>query len=256
MLVMAVVHSTGDGLDPDRDRGPAGKWETALIATSKVPPQSPQDMIVVRSQTEAFTQRQVLTGMMPTASIFTALEILTPDTVGFARARTGIPISTWLQGSTRLSDIVLFRPDTSSPGGAGITTSSLDSIMPLALPSLSVARGEELGLYWETQVPGLAATMTEASVTLTIERIDREARFFGRLFGGIFGGRDDGVRGVAWKTPIPGSAGANEVRWGNAVRIPTSTLAPGKYVLAIEVSGVSATAPITTRSLTILRPPR
>jgi hypothetical protein len=128
--------------------------------------------------------------------------------------------------------------------------------MPLALSSLSVARGEELGLYWETQVPGLADTMTEASVTLTIERIDREARFFGRLFGGIFGGRDDGVRGVAWKTPIPNFTGGDSLRWGNAVRIPTNTLAPGKYVLAIEVSGVSATAPVTTRSLTILRPPR
>jgi hypothetical protein len=253
MLLAAVINANVEGFEASSTRRGIGRWETGLVATINVPPRSAGDVTIVRTRSDQLARRQVLSAIVPIRSIFAAIEILTPDTVGFARLRGGIPVSPWLEGRRKLSDIVLFAPDAGSLPGSSRATVALDSIMRRAASSTTAGRGSPLGLYWETQVDDLRGLPSEATVTLSIERRSGKVGFFGQLLGAIFGGGNAGVRGTTWNIGVPQSADMGTVRWGNSVSIATNSLTPGDYLIAIEVSGISEVPLVTKRSITILK---
>ena len=247
MLVLAVLRDDGHALNVGRARVSGRKFETALIATSTVPPRTGEPAIA-RVRTDSFVKRLSLTAMMPTQSIFTGLEILTPDTIGYSRRRTGLPLSPWLDGKSKLSDIVFFQADTVNLPEISV----LDSLLSRAHTSNRISRGAQLGLYWEMQVADLGESVIQTEVELRIERTDGPHTFVGRLVAGLFGDRNLS-RGIRWTLPAAPMMQGNFSRWSNSVVISTANLRPGDYTFSLAVKGSPAISQVTRRSLTIVR---
>ena len=179
-----------------------------------------RDATVVRVPNKS---RGVLTAHSVWAPMLMSAEVTSPTVRRSARARYGIRPPYAVGVRVSLSDLLLFTPYGSLP-------SSLDEVIPHALPSLRVRADQKLGFYWEAYGTNPAGETMGISVTVAPEVVDEPTRAQ-RLKRAL----------RVWKEAKPVSVQVQDVSARGrttsprAVEVDISTLTPGSYMVELEI---------------------
>lgn len=166
---------------------------------------------------------------LPGAPLLAGVEITDSVSRSLARNRvlySGAPPAP----GAALSDILLYR-------GGGDPPEQLDSALARAIPGVHVARGEPVGVFWETYWPGKPADSAE--VSLTVERVDH--RFFRSAFQRVGLADQDSPLKMHWNDARPVVGGMSTY----AVSLDLSNLSAGRYRVSLAVTNGDG-APVTT----------
>jgi hypothetical protein len=181
-----------------------------------------------------------------------SIEMVPPGRYGFVTGRSRyavVPLSglnELARGEIALSDLALFdgEADARAP-------TSLEAILPRMLPSLEVARGARLGVYWETY--GLPAGVPVA-VRLRVQRDDRN--MLGRLADLVGVGGNPATVDISWREPRADLAGSEFMEADipvqtRAIMLGLAALEPGDYTVTLTVTRGNAPAGVSMRSFVI-----
>jgi len=223
--------------DPPGDQSPppaARQREAGLILAHD----ETRQPLVVR---QAAAPRQgVLVALAPAESSLLGLEAIEgTDSARVARARFWLPVSP-LPDGIALSDPLLFSagPDDSLPA-------SLADVLPLVRGTNRIARGERVGVFWETY--GLEQHAGVLRVTLTLTPRSRSLVRRVVEWAGI-GPRQDRLVSLSWEEPATRLAVAPR-----ALALSLADPSPGTYLLEVEVA-VSSLAPARASREIVIQP--
>lgn len=166
--------------------------------------------------------RGFLVARAPWGPLLLSAEIAVPDSSVLARARYGIrpPLATGTRVS--LSDLLLYSP-------YGELPSTLEEVLPHAIPTQRIARGAKVGVFWETY--GTNPNGERMSIQITVVPETEEATGLRRAARAIRLARES----------QPVSIGAEDVSARGSSTTPRSleldlaTLRPGNYLMQLEV---------------------
>jgi hypothetical protein len=167
--------------------------------------------------------RGVITAHSVWAPMLMSAEVTSPTVRRSARARYGIRPPYAVGARVSLSDLLLFSPYGSLP-------TSLDEVIPHALPSLRVRADQKLGFYWEAYGTNPSGETMGISVTVAPEVVDEPTRAQ-RLKRAL----------RVWKEAKPVSVQVQDVSARGrttsprSVEVDISTLPPGSYLVELEI---------------------
>jgi hypothetical protein len=140
-----------------------------------------------------------------------------------ARARYGIRPPYAVGARVSLSDLLLFEP-------YGALPSTLEEVIPHAIPTLRVRSDRKLGFYWEAYGTDPAGEVMNIGVTVAPEVVDEPTRAQ-RLKRAL----------RLWKEAKPVSVQVQDVSARGrtvsprSVEVDISTLTPGAYLVELEI---------------------
>lgn len=157
------------------------------------------------------------------APLLMSAEVTSPSVGRSARARYGIRPPYAVGVRVSLSDLLLFEP-------YGTLPTSLEEVIPHALPTLRVHADKKLGFYWEAYGTNPAGETMNVGVTVAPEvtdepsraqRLKRALRLWTEAKPVVVQVQDVSARG---RTMSP-----------RAVEVDISTLKPGAYLVELEI---------------------
>ena len=194
----------------------AGDVQAALVLTRG----DERDATITRLPNKS---RGVITAHSVWAPLLMSAEV-TSRTVGrSARARYGIRPPYAVGARVSLSDLLLFEP-------YGQLPSSLDEVIPHAMPTLRVRPDKKLGFYWEAYGTNPAGEVMNINVVVAPEVTDEPTRAQ-RLKRAL----------RVWKEAKPVSVQVQDVSARGqttsprSVEVDISTLPPGPYLVELEI---------------------
>jgi hypothetical protein len=167
--------------------------------------------------------RGVITAHSVWAPLLMSAEVWSPTVKRSARARYGIRPPYAVGVRVSLSDLLLFQPYGSLP-------TSLDEVIPHALPSLRVKSTQKLGFYWEAYGTNPTGETMGINVTVAPEVTDEPTKTQ-RLKRAL----------RVWKEAKPVSVQVQDVSARGqtmsprSVEVDISTLPPGPYLVELEI---------------------
>ena len=222
-LVVAAPDLSGDTLFARR----AVRVALALAADEHA-------IVTARDSGLAAAPRAVVAAA-PCQPFVMSLEAVAPRERHVARARYGVtpPRRTFLHPA--ISDLLLFHPPDSLPA-------TLDAVLPYAYGSTRVPADRTLGVFWE--VYGVDPAGGPIAVSLTLAR---QGRGFLRRMLGLAARRHD-VR-LEWQDVTRDSSVAPR-----ALAVDLAGLAPGRYLIALDVTPPGGRTLTARREIQIERP--
>jgi hypothetical protein len=236
-LVAVVWTARGDtALERVASAGEGAHRDSALTAALVLTRGDEKDAVIVRAPKPA--ERGVLTATAKWAPMLVSAEVTAPGTRALARARYGLRPSTSASRVT-MSDVLFFEPYDDMP-------TKLDEVLPRAYPTMELARGARVGLYWEAY--GTDPRGEEIGVSITVAPAEGNESWLRR---GL-----QALRLVREAKPV--SVGVTDraaAALGYAPRsvvVDLETLSPGRYVVQVELEvkgqpGVRAERAITIK---------
>lgn len=179
-----------------------------------------RDATIVRVPNKS---RGVITAHSVWAPLLMSAEVTSPTVRRSARARYGIRPPYAVGVRVSLSDLLLFSP-------YGTLPTSLDEVIPHALPTLRVRADQKLGFYWEAYGTNPAGETMGINVTVAPEVVDEPTRAQ-RLKRAL----------RVWKEAKPVSIQVQDVSARGrtmsprSVEVDISTLTPGSYMVELEI---------------------
>jgi hypothetical protein len=179
-----------------------------------------RDATIVRLPNKS---RGVITAHSVWAPLLMSAEVTSPSVKRSARARYGIRPPYAVGVRVSLSDLLLFNP-------YGALPTSLDEVIPHALPSLRVKSTQKLGFYWEAYGTSPTGETMGINVTVAPEVTDEPTRAQ-RLKRAL----------RVWKEAKPVSVQVQDVSARGqtmsprSVEVDISTLPPGPYLVELEI---------------------
>jgi hypothetical protein len=179
-----------------------------------------RDATIVRAPNKS---RGVITAHSVWAPLLMSAEVTSPTVGRSARARYGIRPPYAVGARVSLSDLLLFEP-------YGQLPTSLDEVIPHAMPTLRVRADKKVGFYWEAYGTNPAGEVMNISVVVAPEVTDEATRAqrFKRALR-------------MWKEAKPVSVQVQDVSArgqttsARSVEVDLSTLTPGAYLVELEV---------------------
>ena len=198
------------------------------------------DAKIVRAD-EGQELRGVLTATAPWGASLMSAEVASQSEKRTARARYGVRPPHSVGARVSVSDLLLFRP-------YGTIPSRLEEALPHALPTLKVRANERVGFFWEAY--GTNPAGEQIGVSLTVAEEDpKEPGGLARL----------GRRLRLWKDASPVSVSLSDVSARGvttsprAVLVDIETLAPGTYVVELELDIASQYRVRATRRIEVVK---
>jgi hypothetical protein len=179
-----------------------------------------RDATIVRVPNKS---RGVITAHSVWEPLLMSAEVTSPTVRRSARARYGIRPPYAVGVRVSLSDLLLFAP-------YGALPTSLDEVIPHALPTLRVRADQKVGFYWEAYGTNPAGETMGIGVTVAPEVVDEPTRAQ-RLKRAL----------RVWKEAKPVSVQVQDVSARGrttsprAVEVDISTLTPGAYLVELEI---------------------
>lgn len=179
-----------------------------------------RDATIVRIPNKS---RGVITAHSVWAPLLMSAEVTSPSVRRSARARYGIRPPYAVGVRVSLSDLLLFEP-------YGTLPTSLEEVIPHALPTLRVPANQKVGFYWEAYGTNPAGETMGINVTVAPEVTDEPTRAQ-RLKRAL----------RLWKEAKPVSVQVQDVSARGqamsprAVEVDLSTLPPGPYLVELEI---------------------
>jgi hypothetical protein len=179
-----------------------------------------RDATIVRMPDKS---RGVITAHSVWAPLLMSAEVTSPTVRRSARARYGIRPPYAVGVRVSLSDLLLFEP-------YGQLPTSLEEVIPHAMPTLRVRPDRKVGFYWEAYGTNPAGEVMNINVTVAPEVTDEPTRAQ-RLKRAL----------RVWKEAKPVSVQVQDVSArgqttsARAVEVDLSTLPPGSYMVELEV---------------------
>lgn len=202
-------------VEADPVMAPADK-EVALVLTHG----EPADATIVRVTPPA--NRAVVTAFTEWKPVLMSAEVVSYKARKTARARYALRPPYGTGARVTISDILLFAP-------YGTLPTSAEEALPHMLPSLRVKAGGKLGFFWEAY--GTAPQGEVMGITLVVVKEEDDPSFWQRRLQAL----------RLWKDAAPVSISVSDVSARGlttsprAVEVDISTLAPGAYVVQLEI---------------------
>lgn len=191
---------------------------------------------VARTVREDTTTRQVLTGIAAWRPLVIAAEVLARKDRNAARFRVGRELRQQDLANDR-SDLLLYAPADSAPH-------RLEDVLPRALPTSRVRRGEPLGLFWEMY--GLSPAGEVIGISLTIAR-DQEG-LFRRAAEALRLARPMTPLSYTWgERPDPQSGIA-----ARAVTVDLSRFPAGRYRVVLTIARKGRSPAVVSREIELV----
>jgi hypothetical protein len=204
----------------------ATAWAGAAADFALVVSSEPGEPALVLSA-DGHPDHAVFRADVPGDTLLLSLEAITPD--GAARLRCGVaPLPGTAFG---LSDVLLFQP------GADKSLSREAAIARM-LPSVAIAQGSTVGLYWEVY----GASSERVSHIISLSESGR-----GVLDAVL---RVVGLGGDSFSSTVSWNETPEDATHGVGIELDFGGLKPGDYVVTLEVAGASGTERVS-RSLRI-----
>ena len=194
----------------------ASDVQAALVLTQG----EERDATIVRVPNKS---RGVILAHSVWAPLLMSAEVTSPTVKRSARARYGIRPPYAVGVRVSLSDLLLFEP-------YGQLPSSLEDVVPHAMPTLRVHADKKVGFYWEAYGTNPAGETMGINVTVAPEVVDEPTRAQ-RLKRAL----------RVWKEAKPVSVQVQDVSARGkttsprSVEVDLSTLPPGRYMVELEV---------------------
>jgi hypothetical protein len=166
--------------------------------------------------------RGVLTASAPWGPLLMSAEVTAPEAKAAARARYGVRPPEAVGTRVTLSDLLFFRPYGSFPR-------SVAEVLPAMLPTEIVRNDEKLGVYWEAYGTNPGEPIT---LTLTVAKEIGDRGMLARGMQALNLAREATPVRLVLEEP---AARATTIT-ARGVEIDIGTLAPGAYVVQLEVS--------------------
>jgi hypothetical protein len=194
----------------------AGPLEAALVL---MPGRALQEFRTVRASAPA---RGALTAVAPWGQLLMSAEIAAESASTLIRARYGVRPPYAVGTRVSLSDLLFYAPYGNFP-------TSVEEVLPHALPTQRVRASDPLGVYWEAYGTDPAGeTMT---VTLTVVQESEDAGIFRRGARALGLGREaEPVRVIVEDRSVRGAT-----MTARAIQVDISTLRPGTYLVQLDV---------------------
>ena len=192
------------------------KLDGALVLT---PGQTPDGRSTIRRDVPA---RGTITARAPWGPLLMSAEIEAESASTLVRARYGIRPPYAMGARVSLSDLLFYAPYGEFP-------STVEEVLPHALPTQKVRSGQPLGVYWEAYNTNPAGERMKISLTVVPET--EETGFLAR-----------GARALRLaREAQPVSVGAEDLSARGAsmspraLQLDISTLKPGDYLVQLEI---------------------
>ena len=192
------------------------KLDGALVLT---PGQAPAARATVRKDVPA---RGTLTARAPWGPLLMSAEIEAESASTLVRARYGIRPPYAMGARVSLSDLLFYAPYGEFP-------TTVEEVLPHALPTQKVRSGQPLGVYWEAYNTNPAGERMKINLTVVPET--EESGFLARTSRALRLSRD----------AQPVSVGAEDLSARGsrisprALQLDISTLKPGDYLVQLEI---------------------
>jgi hypothetical protein len=222
IAAVEVPRKFGDTPIPD---GPA---TVRLVASA-----GPDRGDVVAEAASAVPGRIALEGVVPdTGAMLVGVELVAaPDDGLRARSRFAVvapgPLAGLAAGDVAMSDLFLFAPPT-----AGALPASLDELLSVLSPRVTVARGSPIGIFWETyglargDSVDIAVELSRVAGNSLQQRVGSGLRLTARAGPGV---------SLGWsEIPTQGSGTAGAGIWSRSVVLDSRELDPGAYWVTVE----------------------
>ncbi len=177
--------------------------------------------------------RIALEGVVPdTGAMLIGVELVAAHDDGLrARSRFAVvspgPLAGLSAGDVAMSDLFLFAPPT-----AGALPASLDELLSVLSPSVTVARGSPIGIFWETyglargDSVDIAVELSRMAGNSLLQRVGSGLRLTARAGPGV---------SLGWsEIPTQGSGTAGVGIWSRSVVLDSRELDPGAYWVTVE----------------------
>ena len=191
-------------------------------------------IVTARDSARAAAPRAVVAAA-PCRPYLLSLEAVAPRERHVARARYGVTLKPRTLAHPAISDLLLFDPPDSLPA-------TLDAVLPRAYGSTRVPADRKLGVFWE--VYGVDPANGPIAVSLTLAR--QGTGFLRRILG--LAGRRHDVR-LEWQDVTQDSSVAPR-----ALAIDLTGLAPGRYLIGVDVTPPGGRTLMARREIRIERP--
>lgn len=191
-------------------------------------------LVTARDSARAAAPRAVVAAA-PCQPYLLSFEAVAPRERHVARARYGLTLKPRTLLHPAISDLLLLDPLDSLPA-------TLDAVLPRAYGSTRVPADRKLGVFWE--VYGVDPAGGPVAVSLTLAR--QGTGFLRRLLG--LAGRRHDVR-LEWQDVTQDSSVAPR-----ALAIDLTGLAPGRYLIELDVTPPGGRTLMARREIRIERP--